>query len=60
MGYGANHQAVIQHIYRNNEFTGIQFIGTLLERMQREEQLIRTWFSATELSARNLDESKIE
>jgi len=51
---------VIQHIYRNNEFTGIQFIGTLLERMQREEQLIRTWFSATELSARNLDESKIE
>lgn len=51
---------MIKQIYRNNDFKGIQFVGKLLERMIKENNLIRTRFSAKELEQNGLDEAKIE
>lgn len=60
VSYGADHQTIIEHIYRSNSFAGVQFTGRLLDRMQYDGQIIRTRFSAAELTQKNLDEAKIE
>jgi len=52
LGYGVDKKRLVNQLYRSSSLEQVQFMGHLVEKIQRDKKVIYTWFTQHELDKR--------
>lgn len=56
----ADNELIVNHLYRNNKLSTMNYIGNLLQSIQQDHHILRAHYSIDELEAFGLDETNVE
>ncbi len=60
LGYGVDKKSLVNHLYRSNSLTQVQFVGHLIQKIEKNGNVLYTWLTQHELDKRWLDGQHIE